>query len=78
MFADSTNGFCTDARWCGCGTSGTACGPGFPSCCSDQECSGFADETGYLCRPRCKTTADCTVGICSAYFAGKDYGVCQQ
>ncbi|HJX55173.1 MAG TPA: hypothetical protein VJ801_20625 [Polyangia bacterium] len=78
MFAGGTSGFCVDARWCTCGTSGTACGSTSPTCCSDQECSNFAVDTGALCRPRCKTTADCAVGTCSSYFADKDYGVCYQ
>lgn len=76
MFADGKSGFCVDARWCVCGTSGTACGPGYPTCCSDQECLGFAGDDGYFCRPRCKTTADCASGICSGYITGKDYGAC--
>ena len=76
MFAGGTSGFCVDASWCVCGTSGTDCGPTSASCCSDQECSNFAGDTGYLCRPRCTTATDCPDGMCSGYFAGKDYGVC--
>jgi hypothetical protein len=31
-----------------------------------------------VCHPQCKSTADCTVGTCSANFVGKDYGICYQ
>jgi hypothetical protein len=76
MFAGGTSGFCTDARWCGCGASGAVCGSTSPACCGDQECSHFSADTTSLCRPRCKTTSECPVGTCSGFFAGEDHGVC--
>jgi hypothetical protein len=78
MFSDGKSGFCVDARWCVCGTHKAACGPGYPSCCSDQECASFANAPGYSCGSRCKATSDCAAGVCSAYFSGKDYGVCDE
>ena len=74
----ASGGFCADARWCSCGTTGTACGSTSPPCCSDQACSQLGSDTSFVCHPQCKSTADCTVGTCSANFVGKDYGICYQ
>jgi hypothetical protein len=78
MYTSGTSGFCADARWCGCGATGTACGSTSPPCCSDQACSQLGSDTSFVCHPQCKSSADCAVGTCSANFAGKDYGICYQ
>lgn len=78
MYTSGNSGFCADARWCGCGTTGTACGSTSPPCCSDQACSQLGSDTSFVCHPQCKSSADCAVGTCSANFVGKDYGICYQ
>ncbi|HWP06878.1 MAG TPA: hypothetical protein VNN72_14090 [Polyangiaceae bacterium] len=64
LFSDSTNGFCTDAKYCTCPGDGGACGPGLAYCCEGMSCVGKS-ATEFECRPDCTTDADCTNGKCS-------------
>ena len=69
-------GFCTQARWCACGAAGTKCGSNDPACCAGTDCVAVGGGSNYLCRPTCKTKADCATGTCTSRLQGKDYGVC--
>lgn len=66
LFSGQTNGFCTKAIWCSCGTSGNACGgTELPACCADQLCvANDNTQTSFACRPRCTQNSDCTTTNC--------------
>lgn len=64
LFSDSSNGFCTDAKYCSCPADGEPCGPGIAYCCEGSTCIGKT-ETEFECRHDCMTDADCSGGKCS-------------
>jgi len=78
LLQGQTFGFCTDAKWCSCGTSGTPCGGSNAKCCDDQMC-GANDVQGsaYECRARCTQDSDCpTTGCCVEAFQGSGQKAC--
>jgi hypothetical protein len=75
-FANSTEGFCVDAKFCGCGQAGAACGgDDNPPCCSGTTCLTFDDRVSYSCRPNCTSDADCP-GSCCVSINGTDDKAC--
>lgn len=72
--AGSSDGFCADARFCGCAGVGDACGP--PDCCQGSECTfDDAAQTSTSCKPTCERHADCASDCCAS-VTGKSYSVC--
>ena len=74
LFANSSRGFCADAKYCTCGAQGATCGPMQATCCDGLVCSSF-DNGPSNCNKKCVVGSDCPSGCCPL-FAGQTYGVC--
>jgi hypothetical protein len=64
-FSNSTEGFCVDAKFCGCGNAGAACGGNDnPACCSGTTCLTYDQGASFSCFKTCATNADCPDSCC--------------
>jgi hypothetical protein len=65
-FSNSNVGFCTTAKWCACGVTGSRCStPDQPGCCDTHTCvAGDAQSTFYECRQKCTQNSDCDTQCC--------------
>jgi hypothetical protein len=64
-FSGSTEGFCVDAKFCGCGNPGAACaGDDNPDCCSGSTCLTFGDSGSFSCFKNCTADTDCPGSCC--------------
>lgn len=65
LFADSTEGFCVDSRYCSCGAPGQACGTSeTAACCTGSTCLTFDSGATFSCTANCTTDTDCPGGCC--------------
>ncbi len=66
-YANSTSGFCADARYCSCGAVNAACSGNNPACCEGNVCAGDEANPGaFKCYKGCQTPSDCPNGDCVA------------
>ncbi|HVU02806.1 MAG TPA: hypothetical protein VHE30_13695 [Polyangiaceae bacterium] len=64
---DPSKGICADAKWCACGTDGSACSSQLPPCCTGHVCLATDQaQTAYACRKECTANTDCTTNCCVA------------
>jgi hypothetical protein len=71
LFADSTDGFCVDAKFCGCGSAGAACNDADnPQCCDGSTCLSFDDAASFSCFQNCSSDADCPGSCCIPLSSG--------
>lgn len=66
-FANSTEGFCVDAKFCGCSEVGAACaGQDNPDCCGGSTCLTFDDgaNPSFSCFKNCASDSDCPESCC--------------
>lgn len=66
LFQGGNNGgFCTDAKWCSCGTTMSPCSSTLPKCCDTHVCLGTDPQgTSYACMQKCKQNSDCASNCC--------------
>jgi hypothetical protein len=76
LFANSTNGFCAAAQFCGCGAETQACGPNSPDCCAGTTCAGQTAET-LTCRRLCTSDGDCPGTKCIP-FSDNSASICDE
>lgn len=70
-FSNSADGFCVDAKFCGCGNAGAACGgDDNPGCCDGTTCLTYDDAASFSCFKNCTTDADCPDSCCVALSDG--------
>ncbi len=66
LYQGQNSGFCTDAKWCACGTAGSACGGNNPACCSDHVCLDGTTPGTSQCQKKCTQASDCPSACCVA------------
>jgi hypothetical protein len=65
LFANSSDGFCTDPSYCGCGAG----------CPAGSSCTTFDGKT-LSCRKDCTDDDQCSSVCCSGNITGTNHGVC--
>jgi hypothetical protein len=70
-FKDSAEGFCTDAKFCSCGSLGAACGGNDPACCGDSRCLRYEPDVTFTCHKSCTSDADCPESCCRPLSSGE-------